>query len=101
MFMKEISSDGDISTVDVVFPASPWLLEFGRPMLVKTMVPLLVYAANATGDESYNYTDVWSPHQLGVWPICNAKTSNQEPMPVEESANMLLMAAGEESMPRF
>ncbi len=94
IFMKEISSDGDISTVDVIFPASPWPLLFDSSSLTKMLVPLMVYAANQTGNGKFNYSDVWAPHQLGVWPICDAQTKDQEPMPVEESANMLLMAAG-------
>jgi hypothetical protein len=30
----------------------------------------------------------------GIWPICNVLSMEQEQMPMEESANMLLMLAG-------
>jgi hypothetical protein len=41
--MKEISSDGDVSTVDVIYPAAPLFL-FRRPeMLKKLLIPVLMY----------------------------------------------------------
>jgi hypothetical protein len=89
MFLKEISSDGNISTVDVVYPASPVFL-YTNPYLLKLLLdPLLAYA------ESGLWPQVFSEHDIGAsYP--NAAGHNDgggENMPVEESANMLLMMA--------
>lgn len=39
-FMKEISSDGDLSTVDVIYPASPFFLYFHPELLQLQLLPL-------------------------------------------------------------
>ena len=89
-FMKEISSDGDLSTVDVVFPASPLLL-YANPYLMELLLlPLLAYANNET-NIVYNLT--WAPHHLGTWPIGNLRPDQQEQMPVEETGNLLMIIA--------
>lgn len=48
----------------------------------------MVYANNET---VIRFSDPYSPHQLGTYPIANASTARQEPMPLENSANMLFM----------
>lgn len=90
-FMKEISSDGDLSTVDVIFPASPLFLHFSPALLRLLLLPILAYANNET---SVPYTFPWSPHHLGEYPIGYIKPSDQENMPVEETGNMFLMMLG-------
>ena len=60
-FMKEISSDGDLSTVDVIYPASPFFLHFNPELLRLLLVPLLEYANNET---SVLYNFPWAPHHL-------------------------------------
>jgi hypothetical protein len=37
-FIKEISSDGDVSTVDVIYPAAPFFLYFNPELLRQLMV---------------------------------------------------------------
>ena len=45
-FLKEISSDGDVSTVDVIYPASPLIL-YRNPVLFQMInYPILEYANN-------------------------------------------------------
>ncbi len=61
VFMKEISSDGDISTVDVVFPASPLFLFYNPQLLTDMMLPLFVFAGNQTAMPTHNYTKPWAP----------------------------------------
>jgi len=91
LFVKEISTNGDMQTMDVIFPASPMLL-YVRPELVPLMLrPVLAYAANET---SIVYGSPYSPHQLGVYPIADATTESQEQMPIENSGNMMLMILG-------
>lgn len=59
-----------------------------QELLTSTLIPLLAYSNNET-DVKYNLA--WAPHHLGTWPICDLTPERQEQMPVEESANMLLM----------
>eukprot|EP00117_Sycon_ciliatum_P012048 scpid40091/ scgid5004/ len=87
-FMMEMSTDGDVSTIDVIFPASSQLLYFSPELLTRTLLPLLAYSNNET-NVKYNLN--WAPHHLGTWPICDLTPERQEQMPMEESANMLLM----------
>jgi hypothetical protein len=90
-FMKEISSDGDLQTVDVIYPASPFFLYFAPSLLAYQLVPIFEYALNMTGDK---YPFAFAPHHLGFYPIGDIQPSQQENMPVEETGNMILMLAG-------
>lgn len=90
-YMKEISSDGDISTVDVIFPASPFFVLQGPELLRLTLLPVLAYGMNET---DIQYRLPWAPHHLGAWPVADIIGEQQEQMPMEESANMLIMLAG-------
>ena len=95
-FMKEISSDGDVSTVDVIYPASPLFLWQAPQALFLTLKPIMEYAMNNTAKYGlyipYNLS--WAPHHLGHWPICDLPPDKQEQMPIEETGNMLVMLAG-------
>ncbi len=94
-FPKENSSCGCISTVDVIYPAAPILLLFNTTLLKASMTPVLTYA------ETYHWPFRWAPHDLGIYPHANGHdypadvdlNSVEDHMPVEESANMILMAA--------
>jgi hypothetical protein len=88
LFLKEISSCGCAQTVDVIYPESPMLLLLNPKLLEYSLIPILDYAQS--GSWPYPY----SPHDLGVYPVNNARVPSQmESMPVEESGNMLLMIA--------
>ncbi len=91
IFLKEISTNGDEQTMDVLFPASPALLYVNPDMLTKLLEPVLAYANNET---YIAFTDPYSPHQLGTYPISNDTTKAQEPMPMENTGNMFLMLLG-------
>ena len=89
MFMKEISSDGNISTVDVMYPSFPVFL-YANPHLLRLQLdPLLAYA------ETGGWPKVFAEHDIGAsYPnAAGHNDGNEEDMPVEESANMLIMAA--------
>ena len=87
VFPKENSSNGDIATVDVMFPMSPIFL-LTNPTLVKAMVvPILDYSASA------RWTFPNAPHDLGTYPVVNGRDDGGEAMPVEESGNMLILCA--------
>jgi len=90
-FMKEISSNGDLQTVDVIFPASPLFLHQNPSLLKKLIIPHLAYAAHDPTLGGCNYGQAWAPHQLGTYPV--AYCMGQEDMPVEETGNIILMLA--------
>eukprot|EP00049_Salpingoeca_infusionum_P004269 m.76478 g.76478 ORF g.76478 m.76478 type:complete len:796 (+) comp12486_c0_seq7:30-2417(+) len=90
-FLKEISTNGDMQTMDVVYPASPMMLYTNPILLRDLLIPVLVFANNETW---HTFTNPFSPHQLGTYPLANATTAEQEPMPMENTGNMFLMLAG-------
>jgi hypothetical protein len=61
LFMKEISSDGDVSTVDVIYPSSPYFIWLHPEMLRDLLLPILAYANNET---NIDYNLPWAPHHL-------------------------------------
>ncbi|KAK3650978.1 hypothetical protein LTR56_006029 [Elasticomyces elasticus] len=85
IFLKEISSDGDISTVDVIFPAIPVLL-YTNPTLLKLLIdPIFTYT------EAGHFTQgTYALHDLGYFP--SAIKAGTETQPLEECGNMLIMA---------
>ena len=89
LMLKEISSDGNVSTVDVVYPASPAFL-YTSPLLLSLMLePLLAYA------ETGGWPKKFAEHDLGSsYPNASGHNDgNEDDMPIEESADMLLMMA--------
>jgi hypothetical protein len=89
LMLKEISSDGNVSTVDVLYPASPVFL-YTNPLLLKLLLdPLLAYA------ESGHWPQVYAEHDLGAaYPVAAGHDDGGgENMPIEETANMLIMMA--------
>jgi hypothetical protein len=88
-FLKEISSDGNVSTVDVVYPASPaWI--YADPAYLRLLLePLLAYA------ETGGWPKTFAEHDLGsAYPVASGHNNGQEEdMPVEETGNMLIMTA--------
>ena len=88
-FLKEISSDGNVSTVDVLYPGSPVWIYLDPAYLRLLLTPLLAYAETGKWPRKY------AEHDLGSsYPNATGHNNGvEENMPVEESGNMLIMAA--------
>lgn len=109
-FSKECFSNGCINTVDVSYPSVPLFLLYS-PSLVEGMMNGICEFARLDLWKEFNF----APHDLGQYPVANGqvyalsekyckkrkelyKCSNSDiyefefQMPVEESANMLIMS---------
>jgi len=87
LFLKEISSNGDMQTVDVVMPAFPFFLYINPEWVAYLLEPLL------ENQQAGLYPNAWAMHDLGTYPNATGHPlGDDEPMPVEESGNMLIMA---------
>ena len=87
LFMKEISSDGNAQTVDVIFPLHPFLT-YANPALLKLVLDPLF-----ENQESGKYPNTYSMHDLGSsFPNATGHPDgNDEYMPLEECGNMIIM----------
>ena len=88
MFQKEISSNGNMNTVDVLYPAMPFFLYSNPKLLRYALEPLY---QNQKGGF---YPNQYSMHDLGShFPNATGHIEgDDEYMPVEESGNMILMS---------
>lgn len=88
LFLKEISSDGNMNTVDVIFPAYPIFLYTNPELLKLVLTPLF------ENQEAGKYPNNYSMHDLGsAYPNATGHPNgNDEKMPLEECGNMVIMS---------
>ncbi|KAI1313085.1 hypothetical protein F5Y03DRAFT_337960 [Xylaria venustula] len=87
LFLKEISSNGNFQTVDVIFPAFPFFLYTNPQWLAYLLEPLLEHQLSG------QYPNDYSMHDLGAhFPNATGHSDGKdEYMPVEECGDMLIM----------
>jgi hypothetical protein len=87
LFMKEISSNGNTQTVDVIYPATP-IFYYTNPELVKLMLD-----PHFENQESGHYPNKYAIHDLGThYPNATGHEDGlDEAMPVEECGNHMIM----------
>ncbi|KAG9847735.1 DUF1793-domain-containing protein, partial [Aureobasidium melanogenum] len=87
LFLKEISSNGDMQTVDVIFPAFPLFIYFNPDLGRLLLEPLFI------NQEAGNWPNAYAIHDLGVFPNATGHNDgNAEEQPLEECGNMIIMA---------
>jgi hypothetical protein len=87
MFMKEISSDGNVNTVDVIFPFHPIAIYANATILKYLLDPLFI------NQEAGNWPNAYTIHDIGSnFPNATGHSDGKaEEQPLEECGNMLIM----------
>ena len=87
LFLKEISSNGNFQTIDVIFPAFPFFLYTNPRWLSYLLEPLIEHMLSG------QYPNTYAMHDLGThFPNATGHSDgNDEYMPVEECGDILIM----------
>ncbi|CAG7953379.1 unnamed protein product [Penicillium olsonii] len=88
-FIKELSSDGNVNTIDVIMPAFPIFYVMDPDYIRLLLEPAMKYLAAGRWHLPYTIHDIGThyPHAIGH------DDQKAEPMPIEESGNLLILAA--------
>ncbi|KAL8901914.1 MAG: hypothetical protein Q9207_004976 [Kuettlingeria erythrocarpa] len=87
LFLKEISSNGNFQTIDVIFPSFPFFLYTNPRWLAYLLEPLIEHMLSG------QYPNKYAMHDLGThFPNATGHADGRdEYMPVEECGNILIM----------
>ncbi|KAI9686550.1 MAG: hypothetical protein M1822_003561 [Bathelium mastoideum] len=87
IFLKEISSDGNVNTLDVLYPIHPIFYVLNAASIRDIVEPVARFL------NSGQWTNNYACHDIGAaYPIADGHLENQEFMPIEESGNLLMLA---------
>lgn len=87
LFLKEISSNGNFQTIDVIFPSFPFFLYTNPRWLAYLLEPLIEHMSSG------QYPNTYAMHDLGThFPNATGHPDGKdEYMPVEECGNIIIM----------
>ncbi|KUL85901.1 hypothetical protein ZTR_06401 [Talaromyces verruculosus] len=87
VFLKEISSDGNIQTIDVMFQTWPVYVSLNQGYLKMLLQPVLAYLATGA------WPDAWAIHDLGThYPSAIGQDDGvAEQMPLFETSTVFIM----------
>lgn len=85
-FIKEISSDGNINTVDVIYATFPIFYVLSPDYIKLLLSPIFDYMGSSAYDQKY------AVHDLGEhYPNATGHLPSGESMPIEESGNVIIL----------
>jgi hypothetical protein len=83
LFPKENTSNGCVSTVDVLYPMAPMFMLLSPTLAKGSLVPIFVSTVSGRHPAA--------PHDLGTYPLVRPAAEGEGPMPVEETGNMIIL----------
>lgn len=87
VFIKELSSNGDINTVDIIFPATPLFYVLAPEYVRLLLEPLVQYLNTGVAKQAFPL------HDLGTYPNATGHDdSDTEPMLPGASGGLLILA---------
>ncbi|KAL9025930.1 MAG: hypothetical protein Q9196_005323, partial [Gyalolechia fulgens] len=88
LFLKEISSDGNVNTVDVIYPTFPIFYVLDPEYIRLVLEPVVQYL------EMGRWPQPWTIHDIGSsYPNATGHDDGQaEQQPIEETGNILILA---------
>lgn len=85
-FIKEISSDGNVNTMDVIYATFPIFYTLSPDYIKLLLTPLFEYMASSA------YTKTYAVHDIGKhYPNATGHAATGEEMPIEESGNVIFL----------
>jgi Domain of unknown function (DUF4965)/Domain of unknown function (DUF5127)/Domain of unknown function (DUF1793) len=85
IFIKEISSDGNVNTIDVINPAFPLFYVLNTDWIKLLLEPVLRYLATGRWPKPFMIHDIGTHYPVAA----GHDNGSEEDMPVEESGNIL------------
>lgn len=86
-FIKELSSDGNVNTVDVIMPAFPIYYVFDADWIRLLLEPVMQYLAAGRWRQPYAIHDLGSSYPNAT----GHDDQRAEPMPIEECGNLIIL----------